>query len=95
MKLVEAIPVRYERGAAFVTRESGCSLEDIRRPIFDHSPQAERLHAARVARGFGLRDAALALGLRAVELSGLENGRLVPESPSDWTLLEAALQNRT
>jgi len=94
MKLVEATPLRHERTAAFVTRTSGCSLEDIRRPVYARTPEAERLHAARVARGFGLRDAALALGLRPIELSGLEHGRLVPASTEDWTLLERALQNR-
>lgn len=42
------------------------------------------LRAARVAADLVLREAARLLGLRAVELSGLEVGRLAPDDPAAW-----------
>lgn len=93
MKLVKAVPLRHERGAAFVMRARGCNLEDVRRPVYDIGPSARRLRGLRVERGLGLRDAAGRLGLRAVELSQLERGVVVPSNPSDWTVLLGRLQD--
>lgn len=93
MKLVAARPERFERGPAFVTRTRGCTLEEVRRAVFRVSPSAEKLAAKRKELGVGLRDAASRLRLRAVELSGLEHGRLVPADPADWTTLLAMLQD--
>ena len=84
MKLIEAEPSGYERGAAFVTRARGCGLEDVRTPIYNVSAPAGALRTARRVAGLGLRDAASMIGVRAVELGGLERGRLVPEDPLDW-----------
>jgi hypothetical protein len=91
VKIVPAIPVRHERSVAFVTRQRGCSMEEIRSPVFDLSPRAEKLHALRLGLGLGLRDAASQMGIRAVELSGLERGRMVPSRAADWALLEERL----
>ena len=84
MRFTEATPTRYERSPAFVTRERGCSLEDVRRPVFIIGSQAQGLTRRRKELGLGLRDAAARLGMRAVELSGLEHGRLVPVDREEW-----------
>lgn len=84
VKLREAEPIGYERGAAFVTRSRGCGLEDVRTPVYNVSAPAGALRTARKVAGLGLRDAASVIGIRAVELGGLERGRLVPEDPLDW-----------
>lgn len=84
MKLREAAPVRHTRGPAFVTSVRGCTLADIRTPSFALASEARALAERRLELGLGLRDAAIRLGIRAIELSGLEHGRLVPENPGDW-----------
>lgn len=87
-----SVPVSYRRGAAFVTRARGCGLEDVRTPVYTLSRQATDLATYRKELGLGLRDAANRIGIRAVELSGLEHGRLVPEDPSDWERMMGALE---
>ena len=84
MKLVAVEPSRYERGAAFITCVRGCTLEDVRTPVYPSSTRAGALRTLRKVARLGLRDAASMLGVRAVELSGLERGRLVPEDESEW-----------
>lgn len=90
MKLREAPPVRHERAAAFVTRARGCGIEEVRRPVYERSAMADDLRARRVQASVSLRDAASRAGIRAVEWSGIEQGRLVPEAPKDWDVLRAA-----
>jgi len=80
MRLREATPRTHVRAPGFVTRSRGCGLEDIRMPLYDVSPEAHALSALRKEIGLGLRDAASKLGIRAIELSELERGRLVPEN---------------
>lgn len=93
MKLVPASPIRHERSVAFVTRQRGCSVEDVRLPVYERSRGAERIVALRKELGLGLRDAASRMGIRAAELSGLERGSLVPEHrATGWPELEAALR---
>ena len=93
MRLVPASPIRYERSVAFVTRQRGCSLEDVRVPVYERSRGAERIVALRKEIGLGLRDAASRMGIRAAELSGLERGSLVPEHrATGWSEIEAALR---
>lgn len=92
MKFREATPIRHRRGVAFVTRARGCGLEDVRTPSYDVRPEAHALAALRKEAGLGLHDAASKLGMRAVELSGLEHGRLVPEDRGEWARLTAALK---
>jgi len=87
VKLREATPYKHERGIAFVTRSRGCGLEDIRTPLYDVCPGARAISATRKEAGLGLRDAAIKFGIRAVELSGLESGRLVPEDPNEWATM--------
>ncbi len=84
MKLKKAVPDGFRRGTAFVSRERGCSMEEVRVPVYHVSLEACLLVELRKARGLGLHVAANKLGIRAVELSGLEHGRLVPEEPSAW-----------
>jgi hypothetical protein len=91
MRLREAQPVRHERTTAFVTRDRGCRGEEVRRPVYQASPMAEELHERRVRASVSLRDAASRAGIRAVEWSGVEQGRLVPESPADWEVLRGAV----
>lgn len=93
MKLVPAAPIRHERSVAFVTRQRGCSLEDVRVQVYERSRRSERIVALRKELGLGLRDAASRMGIRAAELSGLERGSLVPEHrATGWPELEAALR---
>lgn len=91
MKLRSATPVEHRRGQAFVTRARGCTSEEILTPVYKIGPEAERLIEIRRGRNIALRDMASRLGFRAVELSALENGRLVPEDPKHWRrILEVA-----
>ena len=93
MKIVPASPIRHERSVAFVKRQRGCSLEEVRVSVYEHSPGAERIVALRKELGLGLRDAAIRMGIRAAELSGIERGSLVPEHrATGWSELEAALR---
>jgi len=84
MKLRKATPIEHRRGTAFVTRARGCTSEEILTPVYTIGPEAERLNQIRRGRNMPLRDMASRLGFRAVELSALENGRLVPEDPKAW-----------
>lgn len=93
MKLIEVTPSAHRRGAAFVTRSRGCGLEDVRTPVYNVSEEARQLSVLRRERGIGLRDAAAALGIRAVELSGLEHGRLAPEEPGDWQQMASKVKS--
>ena len=92
MKLREATPVGYHRGAAFVTRTRGCALEDVRTPQYWVSQAALDLADYRKELGLGLSVAANKIGIRAVELSGLEHGRYVPEEPGAWAKMMEALE---
>lgn len=74
MKLREANVMAYSRGVAFVTRARGCGLEDVRVPVYTICYEARAFYELRRSSGLGLRDAASALGIRAIELSGLEHG---------------------
>jgi len=93
MKLREATPTNYRRGAAFTTRARGCGMEDVRMPVYVVSDEARGLLELRKQLGIGLRDAASKLGLRAVDLSALERGQLVPEGGiADWVKMAEALK---
>lgn len=92
MKLLDVTPIGYERGAAFVSRARGCGLEDVRTPVYPASAHAGALHTLRRVAGLGLRDAASVLGLRAVELSALERGRVTPEDESEWVRMMETLE---
>ena len=91
MRLREAVPVRHERSAAFVKQSRGCSIEQVRSPVYALSPAAAELRERRVRASVSLRDAASRAGIRAVEWSGVEHGKLVPESASDWDVLRKAI----
>lgn len=91
MKILEARPLRHERSLAFVTRERGCFLEDVMLPVFDRHPRARALRTKRVSTGMSLGVAASRAGIRAAQWSGIEQGRLVPETESGWSELEAAI----
>ncbi len=91
MKLREAQPVRHERSQAFVTRSRGCGIEEVLRPVYAASAMAADLRERRVRASVSLRDAASRAGIRAVEWSGVEHGRLVPESMDDWDALRKAI----
>lgn len=90
MKLRKAEPVRYERTSAFVMRARGCSMEEIQLPVYEPSAMAADLRERRRKAGVSLRDAASSAGVRAVEWSGVEQGRLCPESVEDWQVLRLA-----
>lgn len=91
MRLRDAIPVRHERTAAFVKQARGCSIEQVRSPVYAVSPAATELRARRVRASVSLRDAASRAGIRAIEWSGVEHGKLVPASPADWDVLRKAI----
>lgn len=92
MKLREVSPLVYRRSSAFVTHTRGCGLEDVRMPSYDVRPEARALSALRKDAGLGLHAAAGRIGIRAVELSGLEHGRLVPEDTGEWAKMAAKLK---
>jgi hypothetical protein len=94
MKLIKASPSGYERSPAFVTRARGCELEDVRSPVYRVSARAGALRTLRQGARLGLRDAASELGVSAVELSGLERGRLVPEDEKEWPKMMETLDRR-
>lgn len=91
MRLRDAVPVRHERSDAFVMRKRGCSIEQVRSPVYAVSPAATELRARRVRASVSLRDAASRAGIKAIEWNGIEHGRLVPESSSDWDQLRRAI----
>ena len=94
MKLVKADPSGYERSAAFVTRARGCGLEDVRSPMYAVSARAGALRTLRKVARLGLRDAAIELGVSAIELSSLERGRMVPEDENEWLKMLETLERR-
>jgi hypothetical protein len=53
--------------------------------------EAREFAALRRQHGIGLRDAAIKLEIRALEVSGLERGRLVPKDPGEWRSMMAVL----
>lgn len=93
---VEAVAAIGKRtGPAFVSRRDGsCSYEDVTTPVYPESPRGELFRAHRVALGVSLRQAADALGLSAVEVSGLEHGRYVFTDAGEWDRAEILLQAR-
>jgi hypothetical protein len=91
MRLREALPIRHERTDAFVKQARGCSIEQVRSPVYALSPMATELRTRRVQASISLRDAASRAGIRAVEWSGVEQGKLVPESRADWDVLRKAI----
>lgn len=93
MRLREAVPVRHERSAAFVKYTRGCSLEEVRSPVYAVSPMATELRVRRVGASISLCDAASRAGIRAIEWSGVEQGKLVPETTADWDVLRKAVTN--
>ena len=90
MRLRDAVPVRHERSAAFVKQARGCSIEQVRSPVYAISAMATELRERRVRGAVSLRDAASRAGIRAIEWAGIERGRLVPESSADWDVLRKA-----
>jgi len=91
MRLREAVPVRHERSDAFVMRARGCSIEQVRSPVYAVSAAATELRVRRVRACISLREAASKAGIRAIEWSGVEHGKLVPESSADWDILNKAV----
>jgi hypothetical protein len=91
MRLREAVPVRHERSDAFVKRARGCSIEQVRSPVYAVSPAARELRERRVRESISLCDAASRAGIRAIEWSGVEHGKLVPEAAADWDVLRRAV----
>lgn len=76
--VVPNTPIGTRETLAFVTRESGCGVETLKLDVFSDEDRArgEALRERRVAAGLCLGQAADFLGLRAVDLSGLERGRM-------------------
>lgn len=90
MKLREALPVGHRRGPAFEMMSRGVSLEELRTPVYAVCAEARALSSSRRQLGLGLHEAAIKLGVRAIEVSELERGWLVPEDANDWSkMLEA------
>ena len=90
--LISVEQIGTRQGPAFVTRESGCSLENVMIPVYPPSPRGERLFSRRIHRTeHTLREAARLFGLTAVELSGLEHGWYTLGSDAEWDRMEAAL----
>jgi len=93
VKLIEITPSEYRRGPAFVTRARGCGLEDVRMPVYGVSAEARGLSELRKLLGFGLHEAARKIGIKAIELSCLERGQLVPEGGrNDWMMMAERLR---
>jgi hypothetical protein len=59
-----------------------CTGREIEMDKYPESPTGDLMRDLRVTLGIGLRDAARLLGLQAVELSGLEMGRLELVDPA-------------
>lgn len=91
MKILEVAPIGYMRGPAFVTREGGCTLEEIERPVYPPSSRGATLRRLRIVSGLTLRESAAVLGLNPSEVSGLEFGSL-DVSAGDWGKLFDAIR---
>ena len=92
MKLRPVTPEKYARGTAFVTRARGCVLEEIRTPIYSTTPESDALWALRRKLKLSLGEVASRIGVGAIEVSGLERGRLAPEEWGDWTKMIDKIQ---
>lgn len=91
MKLREVTPLRHRRTNAFVMRARGCTMEEVTMPVFEPSAMAVDLRERRVKAGVRLGEAASRAGVRVLEWSGVETGRLVPDSMDDWETLRKAV----
>lgn len=80
MKIVKVNPIGEHNGTAFI----GGHLREVPLPTYPPSPDGKRLRNRRVALGLSLREAAIALGVRAVELSELERGAARLSTAEEW-----------
>jgi hypothetical protein len=92
MKLRRQQPIGTQQTLAFVCPGG---LRPVDLPVYPPSPRGEALRALRVDLRIGLREAATAMGLSAVELGEIERGVSVPEEEASWAWLEAALRERS
>jgi hypothetical protein len=90
VRLTPVPPTCLRETHGFVTRGDGCGTERVTIPEYPPSPGGEALRTLRVKLGLSLRDAARALGVTAVEMSGVERGSYRPES---WAGAAALLQD--
>ncbi len=86
--LTTVAPIGFRDGPAFVTCETGCGMETVRRHIYPPSWGTWKLRNLRVSLGLSLRDAAMLLGIEPVEVSDLECGK----ASTDWRIVEALLR---
>ena len=89
-KPTEVQPIGTQPAAGFVTRESGCGVEEWIEPVYPPSPRGDAIRELRKSLELSLREAAYALAVTPSELSGLEFGRLA-WSERDWDAAYTAL----
>jgi hypothetical protein len=81
-------PLRTERRGAFVTRTNGnCGFELMDFDVHPQSPRGRAFRDMREQCRLSMRDAAKALGITAVQVSGLERGSFTL-TPEGWNEAE-------
>ena len=80
MKIVKVNPIGEHNGTAIV----GGHLREVPLPTYPPSPDGKRLREKRIAVGLSLREAAIVLGLSAVDLSMLERGAARLSTAKEW-----------
>ncbi|HMA26006.1 MAG TPA: helix-turn-helix transcriptional regulator [Solirubrobacterales bacterium] len=84
-------PIGTREAAGFVYYSDGSGeFRAWSEPTYPPHPEGERFRAARVAAGVSLRAAAKLLGLRPVDVSNLEQGRVVPRG--GWAALHERMK---
>jgi hypothetical protein len=91
LRLIPVQPVGTTRSAGFACGPRGCVLDVFESPQYPAHPQGRALRDARVDAHMSLGELARALGIRAVELSELEHGRLTTDAPG-WEECMAAVK---
>lgn len=77
MTLVKVEPIGTRQAEGFAMRQhGGCGYATWEQAVYPESPEGEALRRLRVERGLALRRAADILGVRAVDLSAVEMGRM-------------------
>jgi hypothetical protein len=93
MKIIKQTPTGTRKVPAFVDYVDGTGeLKMIDHHDYPPNPRADALRELRVKLGVGLRAAAKAMGLSAVELAEIERGESMFAHDSSWAYAEAAIR---
>ena len=83
-RILPVEPIGTRTGGAFVTRATGCGIEQVTTNVYPPSPQGDRLRDARLDARLTLGQTARLLGLAPVDVSNLENGKATFADAARW-----------